>query len=273
MFMILIDVFQGAMLFAGLSLAFNVVAFTSTNWGFIFLLTMIGALLGALAGALMRSAEPANVWALPLGSMTVAMIVGIFAMAFDFFIFGVDKMHWRAIIALSLISSAPGLIVGWILAHQFSVGDGHQPSISPRFPGVSDVRQPMPPALREPLPVVQTQADFHRVRWQQLEQMLQAEIRQFPSGMQATASQPVGDSDNVCVTATLNRRGQTFKFYLVCTPDYPDEPPQLLTEQIDRLQDSAGQEVRYRSQVIQQWGPGSRLYQVVDEVYQVFSRR
>lgn len=268
MLMILIGFFQGALLFAGLSLAFNTVAFTSTNWGFIFLLTLIGAVLGALVGIFMRDAEPANSWAIPLGSILVAIVIGILAMAFDFFIFGSEKMHWRGIFALALISSAPGMVVGWVLAQQFSEG---APSSRPS-PSNRSVR-PSPAARREPLPEMRTSSDFQNVQQQQLERLLQAEIERFPSGVQVVPPQPVGASGNMCVTATLNGRGQTLKIYLVCTPDYPNEAPQLLVEQIDRLQGEAGREVQYHSQVIRQWGAGNQLYQVVDEIYQHFTGR
>lgn len=275
MIMVLIGMYQGAMLFAGLALAFNALVFTSTNWGFIILLTFIGAILGLLAGILMRSATLDNVWALPAGSLVVALTVAIFAIAFDFFIFGVDRMHWRGIVALSLISSAPGLIVGWILAQQFA-GDRPvgTPAQAERFSTARDPadRAPTFSSPREPIPPISDSSDFSAIRSHQLERTLKSEVSQFPPDVQVGPPEEVRGSDgDMCVTATLSGRGRKLKLYLICTPDYPDDPPRLMIEQIDQLQGTSS-EVRYRSQVIQQWGRNNRLRQVVEEVYRDFGR-
>lgn len=269
--MILIGMFHGAMLFAGLALAFNTLAFTTTNWGFVLLLTFIGAMLGLLVGVLLRNAEPANAWALPLGSVAVAMMVGILAMAFDFFIFGASDMHWRGTVSLSLISSAPGLIVGWIIAQQFA-GDRlvDASGQAARSPGV---RLPPVRISREPLPPVQCASDFHAIRKQQLARILADEIGQFPSAVQVSSPEEVrGTGGNMCVTATLAGRGQMLKLYLICLPDYPDAPPQLVVERIDQLQGTSS-EVQYRSQVVQHWGRNNRLHEVVEEVSRDFVGR
>ncbi len=275
MIMVLIGMYQGAMLFAGLALAFNALVFTSTNWGFIILLTFIGAILGLLAGILMRSATLDNVWALPTGSLVVALTVAIFAIAFDFFIFGVDRMHWRGIVALSLISSAPGLIVGWILAQQFA-GDRPvgTPAQAERFSTARDPadRAPTFSSPREPLPPTSDSSDFSAIRSHQLERTLKSEVSQFPPDVQVGPPEEVrGSGGDMCVTATLSGRGRKLKLYLICAPDYPDDPPRLMIEQIDQLQGTSS-EVRYRSQVIQQWGRNNRLRQVVEEVYRDFGR-
>jgi len=270
MFMVLIGMLQGAMLFGGLSLALNSVVFSSTNWGFVLLLTMIGAVLGALAGLLLRASEPVNVWALPLGSVTVAGVVGVLALAFDFFIFGGGKLHWRGIASLGLISSAPGLIVGWVLSHQFGTGVERQIAAGRGFFGGRDLTQAAPRAIREPLPVMQTTDDVRDARQQHLARLLQAEISQFPPALQVDAPQPVGDNERLCVVASLAGRGASYRFYMVCAPDYPNDPPELLVEQVDRLQNTGGQELRYFSQIVRRWTPDSRLYQVAEELYRDF---
>jgi hypothetical protein len=272
-FMIFIGMFQGALLFAGLALTFNVIVFTSTNWGFILLLTIIGAALGTLAGFLLHGSAPANVWALPLGSVLVVILVGVFAMAFDFFIFGSDQMHWRGILALSLISSAPGLVVGWILGQQLpESGTLGLSTPTSRFPDSARLSNPQStfPPPREPLPLMQSTSEYQDIRSQHLVRTLGVELGQFPPDISSSPPQPVGSSGSMCVTATVSGRGQQLKLYLVCTLDYPQEPPQLMIEQIDQLQGTSSQ-VSYRSQVIQNWRPNNRLYEVVNEVYQYFT--
>jgi len=274
MFMVLVGMLQGAMLFGGLSLALTSLISATTNWGFVVLLTMIGAVLGALGGIVLRSSEPTNVWVLPLGSITVAMVVGIVALAFDFLIFGSHDMHWRAIVSLALIASAPGLMVGWVLAHQFAPDDREPQAFEgASFSGRREASQTTPYGVREPLPVIGSAEDARLARQQHLFRLLEAEASQFPSAMQVDAPQPLGDAQQLCLVASLTGRGASYKFYFVCSPNYPSEPPELLIEQVDRLQGSGGQELQYFSQVIQQWTPSSRLRQVAEELYQAFGRR
>jgi hypothetical protein len=278
MLMVIIGMFQGALLFAGLALAFNVLVFTSTNWGFIFLITLIGAVVGTFIGFLLRPSEPSNVWALPLGSLVVAMVVAIFGVAFDFFIFGDDNMHWRGITSLSLIASGPGLIAGWMLAQQFAgeevASGGYYSSLSGSAEPSSRSRSQQEPFAppRQPLPMAQNSAEIPHLQTQQLAQVLNSEISQFPPDVQVDAPQKVGESSNMCVTAIVHGRGQMLKLYFVCSPDYPHEPPQLMVEQIDQLQGSS-HEVRYRSKIIQNWNSNHRLYEVVNQIRHDFIGR
>jgi hypothetical protein len=271
MIMMLIGMFQGALLFAGIALGFNAIVFTQTNWGFLVLMTMIGALLGLLLGLLLRNAGLAHPWMLPAGSIVVMLIVGVLAMAFDFFIFGLDRMHWRGLASLSLISSAPGLVVGWILAQQFT---DHLITTSQggeqRFPSQAPASPPAYSPPRAPIPSMNTPSDFGRALNERLAKILNEEIRHFPPGVEVEPPKGLQDAPgHLCVSAAISERGQTLKLYLICPPNYPDIPPQLIVEQVDRLQ-SISQERVYRSRVIEHWGRNNRLRDIVEEVYQAF---
>jgi hypothetical protein len=270
--MILIGMFQGAVLFAGLALGFNAVVFTQTNWGFLFLMTTIGSMIGLLLGLLLRNAGLVHPWMLPLGSIVVMTIVGILALAFDFFIFGIERMHWRGLASLSLVSSAPGLVVGWIMAQQFADNrvagsQDHQE----RFPGrASDSPSASPSPARAPLPPMNHPSDFDQIVNQRLATILSEEVRHFPPGVEVESLRGLQDAPgHLCVSATISERGQALKLHLICPPDYPDAPPQLIVEQIDRLQGTS-QEIQYRSRVIAHWGRNNRLRDVVEEVYRAF---
>lgn len=271
--LIIILALQGGVLFAGLSLGINAAFLQTTNWVFILIMTTIGTLLGGILGVLLHNNSPAGAWLMPVGSLISAILVGGLAVAFDYFI-GPESMHWRGIIALMMICSAPGLFLGWLIGQQVS-GSEDRNQASRRRRGRAEIgtarRRPAPVP---PAPMGGTGDGSERLHGERLARILQSETQEVAgirnvSGVEVSDVQGAGGSK--CVTVTVPGQAETLQIYLICTPQYPERPPQLMAEAVDPRH-GRSREIDVSSEVIARWNQQSRLSDVVRETIQQLAR-
>lgn len=271
--LIIILALQGAVLFAGLSLGINAVFLQSTNWVFIVIMTTIGALLGGILGVLLHNNSPTGAWLMPVGSFIFAILVGGLAIAFDYFV-GPESMHWRGIAALMMVCSAPGLFLGWLIGQQVS-GSEDRSRVPRRRRGRAETdaarRRPSPVP---PAPTGGTENGSERLHRERLNRILQSETQEVAgignvSGVEVSDVQGAGGSK--CVTVTVPSQTETLQIYLICTPQYPAQPPQLMAEV--EPQHGRPREIEVDSEVIARWNEQNRLSDVVQEAIQRLARR
>lgn len=257
----------GTLFFTGLGLGLNSLFFADTNEFFLVMMALTGGIVGGVLGLLLRGTEPlAQAWLVPAGSLLLACIVLGFSLAFDYFIFGPDPdaMHWRGLITLSLLSVAPGLWVGWMLAQQMSDEMETRALTWPEQGArIGQTAVTYPRSGPNPLTPV-----GHRLNGStRLEQQLRQEAATLPPfcrNTQVTAVQ--GLAGVMCVTTQLNTRQGSLQLYLTCGADYPSSPPQLQVENIH-----TGVELLLRPlPILEQWQPGYSLEDVAREVVRLY---
>ncbi|MCB0209621.1 MAG: hypothetical protein KDJ52_09835 [Anaerolineae bacterium] len=255
----------GALFFTGLGLGLNSLFFEDINPFFLVMLALTGGMVGGILGLLLRGTEQlAHAWLVPLGSLLLACIVLGFSMAFDYFIFGPDGMHWRGLITLSLLSTTPGLLVGWMLAQQLS--DELETRVLTQPDQRTRVEQTTAPYTRSgPNPLISSEYRLNGST--QLMLQLQQETANFPAYCRNTQITPVqGMAGVICVTTQLNTRQGPVQVYLTCETDYPHIPPRLQLENI-----YAGIELRLRPlPILEQWRPNYGINEVIREVARIY---
>ncbi len=259
-----VGILHGAFFFAGIGLCLSLFL-PQLNWGFLISLTIIGTIVGAGFGLFMQSVASSQIWAIPVGSLLVATVVSGLFMAFDYFI-GPNTIHWQASLSLALLSTMPGLFIGWILAQQLDGKIESRPvSRSDRedlyFPVNSSDSQRRPRAA----PAVPMGTDYNGS--DRLEQYLQREIVGLPPIFQATQIRPINNMGGaMCLMTRLQTRQGMLQLYISCDPDYPNSPPYVQIENI-----TAGVELLTPVLgMLNNWHPNCKISDITHEIARLY---
>ncbi len=255
----ILGIFQGAALFAGFALGFNMLIYGHPNMVFVLVLMFLGVLVGAVVGLVVLKLDALSAMMMMGGSILTGLFFGLLVLAFDYLFF-TDSPHFEWIMTSVLLCTAPGVLVGWFISTQLGGGlDGGRRSESPEEERGSPVRPDRPSVVRSSFSNDATVID------NRLQQEVQQLSREFDNVQLDRVS---GTAGAQCVSLRLAARDRVYRLFLVCPPNYPYVAPQLMIEKINPRRPEQGEEVHYLSQTIIRWEQRATLVDIVHEVAQ-----
>lgn len=242
--MILYSGLQGLLIFLGLGLIL------ATKPAFLLLVAVAGLLLGAGIGMfLSRQVVPdLYLWIGPILSGLFAFFV---VAALNILLEGAFSSRW--VLAVSLLGTAPGLFVGWLLGQNSS--RVHYSNPAPLVQGRA------PAALRFPY---------------QPQQLVGLDVPKDAMiiASEANALQQFGsvsvqqlDNQQTAIIVRMVQLSDQLTIYIVCSQTYPTTPPEVMAE-LHRSSVASGSPVQIvvRSPTLEHWPGRPSLVQVVGEL-------